>query len=137
MYLDENSGKIFEALLGTSNLNYHETFSEKRPHIITITKYHSLQDAAMVLEEQPSKVAEAVKLFLQGLGYTTVRSRVIGRAAVSLHGTPVKMAPRPQPSMLVDNPPDEEGAFGKHAQQPPTGDLIGGLAELMLKEPTK
>ena len=91
----------------------------------------------MVLEEQPSKVAEAVKLFLQGLGYTTVRSRVIGRAAVSLHGTPVKMVPRPQPSMLVDNPPDEEGAFGKHAQQPPTGDLIGGLAELMLKEPTK
>ena len=91
----------------------------------------------MVLEEQPSKVAEAVKLFLQGLGYTTVRSRVIGRAAVSLHGTPVKMAPRPQPSMLVDNPQDE-GAFGKHAyQQPPTGDLIGGLAELMLKEPTK
>ena len=133
MYLDENSGNVFEVLLGTSKLNYHETFSEK-----TASNYYNpLQDAAMVLEEQPSKVAEAVKLFLQGLGYTTVRSRVIGRAAVSLHGTPVKMAPRPQPSMLVDNPPDEEGAFGKHAQQPPTGDLIGGLAELMLKEPTK
>ena len=27
------------------------------------------QDCAMVLEEQPAKVAEAVKLFLQGLGY--------------------------------------------------------------------
>ena len=28
-----------------------------------------IQDAAMVLEEQPGKVAEAVKLFLQGLGF--------------------------------------------------------------------
>ena len=29
-----------------------------------------LQDSAMILEEQPAKVAEAVKLFLQGLGKT-------------------------------------------------------------------
>ena len=28
-----------------------------------------IQDCAMVLEEQPGKVAEAVKLFVQGLGY--------------------------------------------------------------------
>ena len=32
------------------------------------------QDSAMVLEEQPAKVAEAVKLFLQGLGYVFKRS---------------------------------------------------------------
>ena len=32
-----------------------------------------IQDAAMILEEQPAKVAEAVKLFLQGLGYTLRR----------------------------------------------------------------
>merc|ERR1712029_660496 len=28
------------------------------------------QDSAMILEEQPAKVAEALKLFLQGLGHT-------------------------------------------------------------------
>ena len=32
-----------------------------------------IQDAAMILEEQPAKVAEAVNLFLQGLGYTLRR----------------------------------------------------------------
>jgi len=31
-----------------------------------------IQDAGMILEEQPTKVAEAVKLFLQGLGHTAV-----------------------------------------------------------------
>jgi hypothetical protein len=31
-----------------------------------------IQDAGMILEEQPAKVAEAVKLFLQGLGHTVV-----------------------------------------------------------------
>ena len=53
------------------------------------------QDAAMILEEQPSKVSEAVKLFLQGLGYTTVRSLHTSRirTAVSLAGTPVKKPP--------------------------------------------
>ena len=33
------------------------------------------QDSAMVLEEQPAKVAEAVKLFLQGLGHTLAKRR--------------------------------------------------------------
>ena len=33
-----------------------------------------IQDAAMILEEQPAKVAEAVKLFLQGLGYPIRRA---------------------------------------------------------------
>lgn len=99
-----------------------------------------IQDSAMVLEEQPSKVAEAVKLFLLGLGYTTVRSRVIGRAAVSLHGTPVKMAPRPQPpaSSSDKTQPSNDSVFQQSPpNQPPTADLIGGLAELMMKEPTK
>ena len=79
----------------------------------------------MVLEEQPSKVAEAVKLFLQGLGYTTVRTW--NRSAVSLAGTPVK---RP-----VKNVPAPDLVNTSVGQQPETAELIGGLAELMLKEP--
>ena len=39
----------------------------------------------MVLEEQPGKVAEAVKLFLQGLGYI-----MRPKKAASTQGTPVK-----------------------------------------------
>ena len=34
-----------------------------------------IQDAGMILEEQPAKVAEAVKLFLQGIGHTVVLLR--------------------------------------------------------------
>jgi hypothetical protein len=33
------------------------------------TTWMKIQDAAMVLEEQPGKVAEALLLFLQGQGY--------------------------------------------------------------------
>ena len=39
-----------------------------------------IQDAAMILEEQPAKVGEAVKLFLQGLGYTLRR---VGQASIN------------------------------------------------------
>ena len=39
-----------------------------------------IQDAAMILEEQPAKVAEAVKLFLRGLGYTLRR---VGQASTN------------------------------------------------------
>lgn len=34
------------------------------------------QDAGLILEEQPAKVAEATKLFFQGLGYV-LRSRIV------------------------------------------------------------
>jgi len=34
-----------------------------------------IREAAMILEEQPEKVAEAIKLFLQGLGYTLRKPR--------------------------------------------------------------
>ena len=46
----------------------------------------------MILEEQPAKVAEALKLFFQGLGYATVRPRVAPSVmkARSLTNTPVK-----------------------------------------------
>ena len=81
------------------------------------------QDAAMILEEQPSKVAEAVKLFLQGLGYTTVRSTKI--RASSLAGTPVKRvnnAPAPSTLATADN------------NKTNTAELITGLQDLVLQQ---
>ena len=96
----------------------------------------------MILEEQPSKVSEAVKLFLQGLGYTTVRSLHTSRirTAVSLAGTPVK---RPPPSTtssttrpsIIEPSPKVSGDLQQQQGPAQTSDLIGGLAELMLKEP--
>lgn len=71
----------------------------------------------MVLEEQPSKVAEAVKLFLQGLGYTTVRGLGKLRSA-SLANTPIKRALQGKPLQ----------------QQPQTAELIEGLQELVLSK---
>ena len=98
----------------------------------------------MILEEQPSKVSEAVKLFLQGLGYTTVRSlhtSRIQRTAVSLAGTPVKKPQQPSSTTSNTSRPSiiEPQVSGEKVQQEPTAQtsdlLIGGLAELMLKEP--
>ena len=37
----------------------------------------------MILEEQPAKVAEALKLFLQGLGHTLSKRRASGQATTS------------------------------------------------------
>ena len=42
------------------------------------------QDSAMVLEEQPAKVAEAVKLFLQGLGHTLAKRRSSSKTGESI-----------------------------------------------------
>ena len=82
----------------------------------------------MILEEQPSKVAEAVKLFLQGLGYTTVRSTKI--RATSLAGTPVKRAsnnaPAPSPLATADN--------NKTSTATHTAELITGLQDLVLQQ---
>ena len=98
----------------------------------------------MILEEQPSKVSEAVKLFLQGLGYTTVRSLHTSRirTAVSLAGTPVKKPPPSTTSSttrpsIIEPSPKVSGDLRHQQHQGPaqTSDLIGGLAELMLKEP--
>ena len=37
----------------------------------------------MILEEQPAKVAEALKLFLQGLGHTLSKRRASGQATTT------------------------------------------------------
>ena len=54
-----------------------------------------IQDAAMILEEQPAKVAEAVKLFLQGLGYVFKPKK-----AKSVQGTPAHGAKLVVPSLV-------------------------------------
>ena len=76
----------------------------------------------MVLEEQPAKVAEAVKLFLQGLGYTTVRGAKL--RSTSLANTPV-------PVKKLQN--QQHNQAQKPVQnQPQTAELIEGLQELVL-----
>ena len=43
----------------------------------TNTTWMKIQDSAMVLEEQPGKVAEAFRLFMQGQGYClNIRKKV-------------------------------------------------------------
>ena len=95
----------------------------RRSDLIFFFIFTLFQDAAMILEEQPSKVAEAVKLFLQGLGYTTVRSTKI--RASSLAGTPVKRvnnAPAPSTLATADN------------NKTNTAELITGLQDLVLQQ---
>ena len=65
-----------------------------------------IQDAGNILEEQPAKVAEAVKLFLQGLGHTIVLLKKTnpntGRSK-SLSSTPVRVTePVKKESDLVE-----------------------------------
>ena len=86
--------------------------------------FYVFQDAAMILEEQPSKVAEAVKLFLQGLGYTTVRSTKI--RASSLAGTPVKRASNNAPAVSTLATAD--------SNKTNTAELITGLQDLVLQQ---
>ena len=74
----------------------------------------------MILEEQPAKVAEAVKLFLQGLGYTTVRN--IKLRSASLANTPVKKSLQ------------KTSKAAAPSNQPQTAELIEGLQELVLQQ---
>ena len=77
----------------------------------------------MILEEQPAKVAEAVKLFLQGLGYTTVRGAKL--RSTSLANTPV-------PVKKLQNQQQHNQAQKPVQNQPQTAELIEGLQELVL-----
>ena len=79
----------------------------------------------MILEEQPAKVAEAVKLFLQGLGYTTVRGAKL--RSTSLANTPVPV------KKLQNQQQQQHNQAQKPVQnQPQTAELIEGLQELVL-----
>ena len=78
----------------------------------------------MILEEQPAKVAEAVKLFLQGLGYTTVRGAKL--RSTSLANTPV-------PVKKFQNQQQQQQAQIPVQNQPQTAELIEGLQELVLE----
>ena len=76
------------------------------------------QDSAMILEEQPAKVAEALKLFLQGLGHTLSKRR---------------------PSAAGKTPPSRSASVSA-VQQPPvvcqTDILVEGLDDLKVAAPT-
>jgi hypothetical protein len=82
----------------------------------------------MVLEEQPAKVAEAVKLFLQGLGYTTVRSTRLRSA--SLANTPIKKRLIPTTTRTTTNLPSSPA----NPVNPQTAELITGLQGLVLQQ---
>ncbi|KAL1456778.1 hypothetical protein WDU94_001479 [Cyamophila willieti] len=47
-----------------------------------------ISDCGMVLEEQPSKLTEALRLFLQGLGYAVKLGRPKFTTSASLEGKP-------------------------------------------------
>lgn len=83
----------------------------------------------MVLEEQPSKVSEAVKLFLQGLGYTTVRGTKL--RSVSTANTPIKRPRKQEASTTATAAAQDNGA-----PQPQTAELIEGLQDLVLQTKT-
>jgi len=83
-----------------------------------------IQDSAMILEEQPAKVAEAVKLFLQGLGYTTVRGAKL--RSTSLANTPVPV------KKFQNQQQQQQQAQISVQNQPQTAELIEGLQELVL-----
>ena len=67
-----------------------------------------IQDAGMILEEQPAKVAEAVKLFLQGIGHTVVLLRKTnpntGRSKSLTSVSPVKPV---DPPVKTEEPLEE------------------------------
>ncbi|XP_059088121.1 protein NDRG3-like isoform X2 [Tigriopus californicus] len=83
-----------------------------------------IQDAAMILEEQSGKVAEAVKLFLQGLGYIFKPKR-----ARSLTSTPLR---RPGENTFIRSSGTDNEQVANLAKE--TAEAIENL--LVLDEPT-
>ncbi len=85
-----------------------------------------IQDAAMILEQRPAKVAEAVKLFLQGLGYV-FRS---GRRASSVQGTPAKEKASPPmgatPATATTKDTTKEETNGSSTVAPTAADVSNG-----------
>uniref|UniRef100_A0A1B6H4L6 Protein NDRG3 n=2 Tax=Cuerna arida TaxID=1464854 RepID=A0A1B6H4L6_9HEMI len=58
----------------------------------TNSSWMKISDCGMVLEEQPNKVSEALRLFLQGLGYAIKVGRKKLTSSVSAEGFVVKMS---------------------------------------------
>ena len=75
-----------------------------------------IQDAGMILEEQPAKVAEAVKLFLQGIGHTVVLLR--------------KTNPNPARSKSLTTVPVKPAEPVKKEEPP---ELIEGIQDLKIR----
>jgi len=75
------NGKILYGACRTLKMPVINIVGDHSPHIEATVNFNGkldparctwmkMQDAGMVLEEQANKVAEAIRLFLQGLGYT-------------------------------------------------------------------
>jgi len=58
----------------------------------TNSSWMKISDCGMVLEEQPNKVSEALRLFLQGLGYVIQAGRKKLMSSVSAEGLMVKVS---------------------------------------------
>lgn len=92
-----------------------------------------IQDAAMVLEEQPAKVAEAVKLFLQGLGYTMVRS--VKLRSNSVANTPIRHKMAHRESTTTESSQGSKSSKDQPQRQATqTAALIEGLQELVMSQ---
>jgi len=91
-----SNGKTMYGACRTLKMPVINMVGDQSPHVdATVTfngkldparcTWMKIQDAGMVLEEQPLKAAEAIRLFLQGLGYTlrTARSKSLCQPSVN------------------------------------------------------
>ena len=83
-----SNGKTIHGATRTLKMPVLNMVGEQSPHVdATVVlngkldpskcNWMKIREAGMVLEEQPEKVAEAIKLFLQGLGYTLRKPKPI------------------------------------------------------------
>jgi len=82
------NGKTIHGATRTLKMPVLNVVGEQSPHVdATVVlngkldpancTWMKIREAGMVIEEQPEKVSEAVKLFLQGLGYTLRKTRIL------------------------------------------------------------
>lgn len=76
-----------------------------------LSTWMKLQDCGMVLEEQPAKVAEALRLFIQGLGYSL---SVLERRRSSLRKNSLSLNSSRQSSMDHGTPPATDSHLTDH-----------------------
>ena len=82
------NGKTVHGATRTLKMPVLNVVGEQSPHVDATVALNGkldpanctwmkIREAGMVIEEQPEKVSEAVKLFLQGLGYTLRKTRIL------------------------------------------------------------
>merc|ERR1712107_149016 len=74
------NGKTFHGSTRTLKVPVLNLVGDNSPHVDATVNFNGkldpklctwlkLQDSSMIIEEQPTKVAQSIRLFLQGLGY--------------------------------------------------------------------